>query len=519
MSAWKRAVFPLVIYAWALAWILSRHFPHLPASYDSTYYLVSAKGFATGEYYKDFSTPDPHMGALLGPSFYPLLLSLYWRFLDPHLLALQILTAMVMAAAPVMAFFWLRLWLEPILALLISLAFGSSYMFIVLGNSFMTEVVFTPLLYAGMWLTYRSLQAGESRRNAGENRRNGSLGWIAMLLWVMLARTRVVGWIFFAVFSGLAAKGRRWLLLGAGLALAGAWVALERIMAIGAQATTYLGGMFTKTYPIEVDFWKGLRIWGAEVWHNIHSFTTSICAHILFPFFYDLMEMNKAKRLACLAVFLWTLWGACVTWLRWKDLRPWLAAALLASLPTLLIFLTNDSFRYHVPYFPFFAFFFVAPFLRMGESSPSAWKKKLPLFACLAILVSQSLHALDHDFDTEFITMPKEFDAIHDSLLATPGRPDICLSPVNYYTYLRTGIPSLQNQGKHELEYVTGLSRGKEVWAICGPNNDYLCEDWERKGVVLENPPLKRAGDWRLHRVLAWPGDSPGSPRGDSRPK
>ena len=517
-KGWREAAVPVCIYAWALAWIFSRHFPYLPASYDSAYYLVSAKGFATGHYYKDFSSPDPNAGALLGPSFYPLILSLYWRFLQPNLLALQIATAMIMAVAPVAAYFWLGLWLAAPLALLLSLAFGSSYMFIVLGNSFMTEVVFTPILYSGMWLTYSSLQRREAFSNLGkmvslaDGRQNGKgkwLVWVAMLLWVVAARTRVVGWLFFAAFSFFAAKARRWKVLLTGIGLAAVWVAVERALAIGAQVTKYTDGMFTKTYPIQVDFWKGISIWWENVWHNVHGFTTSIDAHILFPYLYDLIDMNWAKRGACLGVFLWTAWGAWISWRRWEGLRPWLAAAFAASLPTFLIFQTNDSFRYHMPYFPFLALFFVAPFVWLAEGTSSPLRKRLPLLACLLIAGSQSLHAARHDFETEFMTSPREFNAVHDSLLAMPNRPEICLSPITYYTYLRTGVFSLHLQGRHELDYVREISRGKEVWAICGPTNDFLCEDWERKGVTFGNPPLKRAGEWRLHRVVGWPGDPP----------
>lgn len=513
MKILQALTFPLFVYIWSLGWILSRHFPYLPASYDSAYYLVIAKSFATFDFYRDFSTPDPNVGTLLGPSFYPLLLSLYWRFLHPNLLALQLLTSAVMALAPVMAFLWLRLWLTFAQAFLISLAFGSSYMFIVLGNSFMTEIIFTPILYAGMWLTHRSLQdtvintLHKGKSDSPEYRETGlkNSALFAMVLWVMLARTRVVGWAFFFVFSGLAAKRRRWNLLSVGLALAGAWVTLERVLARGVHVTNYTDGEFTKTYPVLVDPLRGLKIWGAEAWHSIYSFATSIDAHVLFPYLYGLTAMTRTKRLLCFAVFVWSVWGAWLAWHRWKPMRPWLVATFLASLPTFLIFTSNDSFRYHVPYFPFFALFFVTPLLWLWEASNSFWKKSLPLFACVLIAACQSLHAISHDFETEFMTLPKEFSAIHDSILTAPKQPDICLSPNNYYTYLKTGLPSLHLQARHELNYVRELSRGKEVWAICGPTNDFLCVEWERRGVIFAKPPLYHSGDWRLHRIEAWP--------------
>lgn len=489
---------------WSLAWIGSRHFDHLPASYDSCYYLVVAKGFATGHAYQDLAYATPAKGALLGPSLFPLLLSLYWSLHAP-LFWLKLTMAALTACAPVAAFFWLRLFLPFLPALLSALAFGASYMFIVLGNSVMTETVFAPLLYAAMILSHRNVQdtgGGSSRRG----------GFAAALLWAALARTRVVGWCFWAVFLFLSGKRKRWDLAALAAGTAGLWVALERLAARGAPVVHYADGLFTKTYPVIGDPARGAQALLANAWHNLFGFATAIDAHILFPFLYDLGPMGKLKRLACLAVFLWTAWGAVILWKRETALRPWLVAVFVASLPTFLIFEPHDSFRYHMPYFPFFALFLLMPFVR-GDAEPKAARRSPVVWGAAALALFQVLHAATHNFDIEFIDYAQDFENVHaaaaerpavGSQPGVPGGPEVCLSPVPYYTWLRTGCPSLMLHKRHGVAFVKAAVGAKRAWAWCGPRNDEWCAEWEREGVKF-GPPVSESGPWRVMPVLRWP--------------
>lgn len=502
-SSWIGLATLAFIFAWSLAWILSRRFEGYPPGNDSCYYLVAAKGIAAGRAYHDFSSPDPGAGTLLGPSFFPLILSGYWRFLHPHLGLLKVLVAMLMATAPAFAFLWLRYLLPGLPALLVSLAFGSAYTFIVQGNSVMTECVFCPMLYAALWLGQRDA----ARKNAGG--RAGWEAWTGAALWVMIARTRVIGWFFLAVFVILSGRRKRWAVATVSAAAAAGWVGLERLSALGVRVTQYSDGMFTGMYPILIDAKAGVLALARNLGDNLWALIGSTDAHILFPYGYEAFQMGKMKRAVCIAIFLITAWGFLLAWKRRKELRPWVIAVLLSAVPTFLIFHAHDSFRYLMPFFPFQVLFFLEPFLaaagkvESGKAAP-AWRKHLPVSVCALLLATQAAGSYRHDFETEFIDYPGDFTALHDAIPAGPGRPDLCLSPDAYYTYLKTGCPSFHLIGRHPLSYVAPIARGKEAWAICGPRNDYYCEYWKEQGVVF-GPPVKTVGSWRLMRVEHWP--------------
>lgn len=431
----------------------------------------------------------------MGPSLFPALLSLYWIFLAPHLEWLQILIALVIGLAPPLACLWMQTLVATPLAFCIALAFGACYAFIVQGNSIMTESVFCPMLYGALWLTARG--GAEAGRAAPR-----TASWTAALLWVAMARTRVAGWFFLGAFAWIAAR-RGWKALAlVALGLAAAWSALERVLASGVRAHGYTAGVFTVQYPILTDPIRGAKALAANFADNLWNFAGAIYAHLLFPWIYEAFSMGKAKRALCLAVFLISAWGLLLRIRRHPALRPWIAAVAASLLPTFLIFQPHDNFRYLMPLFPFLALCFLAPF-EASATVTAGWRKAMPLAMAALLAAGQAAASLSHDFETEFIDYPREYAAIHDSLLAMPTRPDLCLAPDFHYTYLRTGIKTLHMESRHKLVYVQPLARGKEAWAICGPRNEYFCRAWEARGVAYDT--LKRAGTWSLLRIAKWP--------------
>jgi hypothetical protein len=498
---WSSPAVTLLVYGWSLAWILSRHFQDIPPGNDSAYYLVSSKGFAEGQPYVDLSNPMPGSGALLGPPVFPWLLSLYWRFLHPNLFLLKMLIAAVMALAPVAAFHWMKLHLPMAAAMIGALAFGCSYQYVVQGNSIMTESIYCPVLYLALYLSHRGLQEGGGAQAGG-----GKRAWWAMTAWVAIARTRVVGWFFLAAFMALAAKRRLWGVIAAGAAFSLALLAIERWLSAGVRVMRYTDGLFTGKYPILVEFGRGVESLARNLATTVYDFATSINAHILFPWFYELGAMSKTKRAACLAVFLWTAWGVWLVCRENRAIRPWLASVFLACVPTFLIFQSHDSFRYLMPFFPFLFLFFLAPFRAIAAGERPGYLRRLPAAACALVLFGQAAGSYRHDFETEYIDYPREFSALHDSLAARSPLPEVVLSPDAFYTYLRTDLPSIHFQGRHELEYARVRSEGKETWALCGPRNDWICDRWKYQGVVYADPPLAVSGSWRLLRVERWPG-------------
>lgn len=493
----REALAGLGIYAWTVAWILAFRFGDLPPGNDSGQYLVLAKGIATGRPFADLSSPDPQAGGLLGPALFPFLLSLYWRFPAPDLGALKLAVALAMGAAPAAAFLWMRKHLDFIPALLAALAFGCSYMLIVQGNSVMTECVFTPLFYLALWASAKGSESGANRWAAA-----------AMIAWAAVARTRVIGWIFFFGFAAAAIRGRkgRWLIPG--LVLAAAWLAWERILARDARPTRYTDGLFTDIFPVLTRPWEGLMALARNLGGNLYDFSTAIAGHILAPIWYEAFAMSAAKRAGCLALFLWTAWGLWLTWKSRPALRPWIAMMLLAQIPTFVIFHSHDAFRYLMPFFPFLALFWLAPWEALGRrlAAGRPWARHLPAASMALLLAAQAAGSWRHDFASEYIDFPDEFASVHDAILALPARPEVCLSGDAYYTWLKIGCPSFQFWGtRHPMPYMREHAMGKETWAICGPRNDYFCDGWASKGMAFGKPVLRTAHGWELRRVEAWP--------------
>jgi hypothetical protein len=180
---------------------------------------------------------------------------------------------------------------------------------------------------------------------------------------------------------------------------------------------------------------------------------------------------------------------------------------LLACVPTFVIFHPQDSFRYLMPFFPLHVLCYLEPFLMAAERVPAGWRNRLPVPVCALLLACQAAGSWRHDFETEYIDFAGDFIAAHQAIDSAVHKPDLCLSPDAYYTYLRTGCPTFHLIGRHPLPYVAPIAKGKVAWAICGPRNEYYCEYWESLGVVF-GPPLKVSGNWRIRRVERWP-DSP----------
>lgn len=490
LPAWAA---PAALFLWCLAWILARHFPDIPPGNDSSYYLLMAKSFATGRAWHDFSSPIPGLGLLQSPSLFPLFITPAW--LIPHGLAIyKIILAILMASSTLPMWFWLRAFLPPPAAFLAVLAYGSHFLVVVQGNSFMTESIYTPLLYLGLLLSMRGFAA------TPEAGRRSLLG--AGVAFVMVARTRVVGWAFLSVYLYLLLR-RREFAKAAGLAgLAGAWVVAEKISAVGVKVHQYGHDMFTEIFPVKSDFWLGIRLILENSWDNLYAYATVIHAHLLLPWFYSLAPMSAGKRGLCLAVFLWSLAGLVLLWRGKPALRPWLLAVAAVNGPNFIFFEANDSYRYLVPYHGFLMLLFLYPFTRLA-SLPAAWRAAAPAAAALLLLVNQGTHSIVNrgDQDGYFLEWRGDFIALHEAIPPEGKRPDYLLSPDPYFSWLVTGVPAFHNHGRHKFSQVAATIPGRETWVVCGPRNAWNCEDWQRRGLRHDAAPLAEAGLWSLWRA------------------
>jgi hypothetical protein len=265
--------------------------------------------------------------------------------------------------------------------------------------------------------------------------------------------------------------------------------------------------VFTRQYPLLTDFLMGIQGFWANAKDTIWNWTTGGQAHALFPWLYYLHPMDKAKRIVCLLVFLLVTWGLALAWRRHRDLRPWLLAAAAANLPTFLIFHSRDVARYMHAFLPFSCLFFMLAMERAGSMLPSLSKARLGILAGLLLVVTQALHTYERDFEDDFIDQSTRFRALHDSLAAAPNPPGLILSPDHWYTWLRTGIPSMSDYGRqHRLRHVVPYLKDREVWAIRGSANDFYLYPWEDSGVVFLDPPLFVSGEWKAWKTV-WKGE------------
>lgn len=497
--------------AWGVAWIFLKRIPDYPPGNDGSLYLAMAKGFAQGTGYHDITSPDPAAGTLQSPSFWPLLLSLYWRWSDSGLEGLNTLrfaNGLLLSAAAVPCFFWLRLFLPAMPAFFIVMAFGASWATAFLGNSFMTETAFIPLLYGGLLLSQLGLHS------APGDRRGGAMRWVALLLWTLTARTRVIGWCFWAMYMILIGRRKEWPKLIAGLAVMAAWLLWERSMAAGIRVTQYQDGVFTAQYPLLVNLKAGALGLLGNLKDTLWSWSSAGQGHAMFPWLYYAYPMDKFKRIACLAIFAAVAWGFTLAWRSNRAARPWLLAMLAASAPTFAIFLPQDCWRYMHPFLPVsclcLALTVGSLAARGAAAGATAGGKARQWMAGLGLvmIVSQAMHTWQRDMDDDYIDQSRDFRALHDSLLAMPVRPEIILSPDHYYTWLRTGIPSLNDYGRqHRLRHVVPYLRDRETWAIVGSANLFYVERWEREGFALRRPPKAEVRQWKAFKA-EWEGEA-----------
>jgi hypothetical protein len=522
LKRYLRYALPLLPVLWGVGWILFKSFPDYPPGNDGSLYLAMAKGFAQGTGYHDVTSPDPDAGTLQSPSCWPMVLSLYWRIPHVSLWDLRLANALVLCLTAVPAFFWLRLFLPALPALLIMMAFTSSWATAFLGNSFMTETIFIPILYAGMLLSHY----GESRD--GDPKRASAMRWAALILWAMSARTRVVGWCFWGTYMLLLGRRKEWPKVAAGAAMIAGWLWFEHRMAAGIHVRQYLDGMFTEKYPLLVSLGNGLRVIMTNLGANLWSWSTAGQGHALLPWFYYAHPMDKAKRIVCAILFLAVLYGLFLIWSRHRRVRPWILASLAACIPTFVIYLPSDAWRYMHPFLPFACLFLMTalgsvrwPFGKAAAAGSDAKGLAVAdagggtevarrtgwLIALGLILVfSQAMHTYQRDMTDDYIDQSDDFRALHDSIQASPVKPALILSPDHYYTYLRTGIPTMSDYGRQQfLKDVIPYLNDRETWAIRGSANAYYVEPWERAGVAFRQPPVLHVRHWELFKT-SWEG-------------
>jgi len=126
---------------------------------------------------------------------------------------------------------------------------------------------------------------------------------------------------------------KEWKKAALAVVLSAAWFAWEKIgVAPGSGVNKFLfcsrDGLRSRSRSCGGDC-PVLRMYA----HNIWSFAGSMYANILFPWLYDLAEMNKLKRLIVLSVFFEGCIGAFLLWKNRPGVRLVLIALAISLVP------------------------------------------------------------------------------------------------------------------------------------------------------------------------------------------
>jgi hypothetical protein len=482
-----------LVWAWFVASLAFS--PHMPDRHDDTYYLLLARSFAEGEGYRNLSVPVPRNLSMC-PSAFPLFLAPYWLLGAPGMVYLKVFLALLVIIGIWLSFLWQRRFLPRAEAYAITLAFASTPVYLMITNSVLSETLFIPLLYGAFLLTPWSSEEHTMRWRT----------WAALACYLVLARTRIVGTPFFGAFLIVLGLRRRWIPMAAGIGAFLLWVLFERAaVPAGLAGGGYVSAQLER-FPIDSRPAEALQALFRVYAHNLWSFAGSLYARMLYPPFYALVRMNPVKRLIVVGVFCAACYGLWTVWRKHAVVRVPLAGFLLAVVPIMSCRRTHVMFRYLYPFFPFLTVGLLAAARQAGTAvgRMSRPARFAPLLAAVLIALSQGVDTLSkRPYDPW-----KEKREEHRSLCAridtmdTP--PGLLISPLSYYTYLQTGVPSFHAEDCRGLCGYVERNPGLPVAAMyeeevrvaarqsieCGP-----C------AVVPLGKPLLGAGTLKLSKV------------------
>ncbi len=451
-------------------------------------YMEIGKSFAEGTGYQDIAVPFKQNN-LLVPSGFPLILVPYWLWLKPHIAIYKIFLIIMLIIGTCCCLFWMCYFSDKFTAFYILLAFSATGMYTTFGNELFAEVIFIPILYAALLF----------EKKKDEKKSEPWMGWLALFLWVFLARIRVVGVPFLVTALVYLVLRKSYVKASIGAALFSVWILTERLLQVeGASVNTYTGSML-ESYPIFVYPIETLKNLAGYYIHNTWSFAGSICANMLFPYLYSLHPMNVPKRMIVLGIFLIVCFGAVLLWKKEKSFRFALISFAGVCIPVFSWDNTTMIYRYMAPFFPLLALFFVYPVFFILRKYESKIIRVFVYFLPGIMVVCQVLPAFGKDND-EFGW--KDFKAINQYIVESEEKPGAVLSFAHYYTHVKTGIPSCQFRYGDESGFIPCLSCGV-VWGIFNidDNGKPLLTSNQLKFIGPMESPLKTSGRWGLFRV------------------
>jgi len=463
---------------------------------DDTLYLLLAKGIAEGKGYFNF-VPPPGGGILNLPSSYPLFLTPYWLLFHPNFILLKGAMALLVLLGVLFSYLWLNIMVHRMAAFLMTLAFACQFLLIMIGNSTWTETLFIPLLYGGLFCFFKGL---EQEKRVSAIKRFPYL-WTALILFELLARTRQVGIPFFIFILIYLFYNRKWLMVGIGISLFALQMMVEQrlLYDFSNTANTHVD-YYLNRYPLFSEPTKAIIDFLSQCFVNIKAIIGTIYSNTIFPWFYNLYSMDKIKHLVIFAVVGTALWGIvcfCKKG-RWKLLLT--IALFISFLPLLPGLYSGTLYRYFTPFFPFLVLFFYLPFEKFYYQGKI--KSYIPKLVLILLFVNQFINSYSKVRLSGYENEPENFLAMHEYVNESKLKPDLILSPQNYYTYLKTDCQSRFYRESRKTNEKVILQNNQIIWIIAEVKRKelILTQDWF-KPLILEEPALIAKGNWTLHQV------------------
>lgn len=479
---------------WAITFVsidFNADFP--PHNDDDLAYMTVAKSFSEGRGYQNIAVPTRENN-FIAPSAFPLVLTIYWLFLSPNIFMLKVFVILFLIAGVWLSYRWLTLFIPRMEAFLIALAFASLPEFIMLANSIMTEALFVPVLYLALLFSAKF----------ASDHYQGNYGWPAMAFWLILSRTRAIGIVFLVVFVILLIAKRQWKKAAVSSVLFALWIAFEKSLIIQAAVPrSYGSGLTALGHSLVQSPISFMSTTMGYYSSNIRAFAGSFYAKCLFPYFYSLSSMNFIKLTLTVGIFLAGTTGAVWLWKTRPFIRSYMAALLLMSI---VIFKWDDFgalHRYLFPVFPFLALAFVCFFHVLADKAAFLKKINITLVICLLIAANNGFFSArffspwaENYWDRENLLR------VHEFINHRSPRPQIIVSSMNLYTYLKTGIHSVPFSDTLNIANYCRTLGATDVLLVTKEQNNGPCGKGENRPFA-NGTLLTREGTWSLYSVTA----------------